>query len=85
MRVQCCEFDTCSLRRIHHEQPDTPRGVRYFEIPDDASGPFFCSLTCAMYAGFMSVKYEDDTVGIGPFTAKYPDWKTRWREGAENA
>jgi len=50
----------CAARRIHFERPDEPRGKQYVEVPEshDELMPAFCSWECAMYAGFMTMKYD---------------------------
>ena len=60
MKKLPCKYEGCKDRRVHHEYPDTPRGVQYVEVPDDRTekDPVFCSMTCAIMDGWMSVKYE---------------------------
>jgi len=62
MKRPCC-FERCGERRIHHERPHEPRGTQYFEVPDDypIDKPVYCSLTCAISAGAISLKYEGPT------------------------
>ncbi len=45
-KKQQCNGPHCTSRRVHHERPDTPRGVQYVEVPEDYSGPAFCSISC---------------------------------------
>lgn len=52
MRRLLCAGVGCAERRRHHEDPDTPRGPQYVDVPDDFEGErAFCSLTCAATAG----------------------------------
>ena len=53
-----CAYKECGLRRRHWCDPDTPRGTRLVEVPDDFddSKSAFCSLTCAISAGHYSLK-----------------------------
>lgn len=75
--IQCCDFDHCSLRRIHHERPDESRGLRTIEVDEGYNEPWFCSMTCAIMAGFQSVRFEDTTVGLEAFERIYPNWRQR--------
>jgi hypothetical protein len=60
-----CAYDGCAQRRAHHERPDEARGVQYVEVPDDhpADREAFCSLTCAMLAGRLSVRAPAEAKG----------------------
>lgn len=73
----CCEFDSCSSRRVHHDNPDTPRGPQILTVEDDRDTPVFCSMTCAMLAGMMSVRIDSDC-GIEKYEKKYPLWRELW-------
>lgn len=73
--IQCCEFRSCSERRIHHERPDESRGIQTKEVDRGYNEPWFCSFTCAILAGFMSVRFEDTTVGLEAFEKIYPNWR----------
>ncbi len=55
-----CSYSNCGGRRIHHEMPDEPRGTQMVEVPDDhpIDKPAYCSITCAVSAGAMSLKAE---------------------------
>lgn len=44
-----CDGPHCADRRIHHERPDTPRGVQQVRVPQDYTGTAFCSIECSMY------------------------------------
>jgi len=58
-KLPCC-YPDCGDRRIHHDCQDVPRGHQSVEVhldaPEDA--PVFCSLTCAISDGYMSLAYE---------------------------
>jgi hypothetical protein len=49
MKVVTCESTSCPKRRRHHDEPYRPRGLQKFEVPDDAVGPFYCSIECSVY------------------------------------
>ncbi len=44
-----CSGPNCGERRVHHEQPDTPRGTQMVEVPTTYHGPVFCSMECKAY------------------------------------
>lgn len=46
-----CSGPYCPQRRIHYEDPFTPRGPQFIEVPDDYEGKAYCSIECAMYDG----------------------------------
>jgi hypothetical protein len=48
VRVKC-DGPGCANKRIHFEQPDTPRGIQYVSVPTNYHGPVFCSMECHMY------------------------------------
>lgn len=45
-----CQYKNCGDRRVHWMMPDTPRGT----VKTD--GYAFCSMTCALMSGFLSMK-----------------------------
>lgn len=52
-----CSNDSCSNRRIHHEQQDVMRPHRMVDVEDDY--PYlvaFCSITCACISGYYNVR-----------------------------
>lgn len=49
MKTVTCESTSCPNRRKHHEEPNIPRGIQAFQVPDDATGPFYCSIECSVY------------------------------------
>ena len=57
-RVECSNSPYCEQRRIHFEQPDTPRGKQYIEVEDDYEKPAYCSLTCAIEHGAIRIRKE---------------------------
>ena len=53
-----CSYEKCWGRRIHHERQDTPRGVQLVEVNDIYEGAAYCSFTCAIMDGAMSLRKE---------------------------
>lgn len=51
-----CSNPVCENRRPHHESEEDTRPHRMVEVPDDYTGKSFCSLSCAILAGYYSVK-----------------------------
>ncbi len=53
-----CDYIDCGDRRAHHEMPDTTRGTRLVDVPDDypAEKRVYCSITCACMAGAYNVR-----------------------------
>jgi len=55
-----CSGPHCAERRIHHERPDTPRGIQSVRVPQNYVGPAFCSIECRMYwQGQQRMEKED--------------------------
>jgi len=58
-KLPCC-YPECGNRRVHWERQDEPRGTQSVDVdidtPDDA--PVFCSFTCAISDGWMSLAFE---------------------------
>lgn len=54
-----CAYPECRLRRVHHERPDEPRGPQYVEVAWNYEGKAYCSMTCAIMDGSMSLRYEE--------------------------
>jgi len=84
MKKVICPANSCQGRRVHHEQPDIPRGPQYIEVPDDCPDnmPVFCSMTCALEFGYITLKYSTDycpyclTAGIKvTHSDKYKCWR----------
>lgn len=56
-----CAAPKCAERRVHHEQPDTPRGPQCVRVRANYIGPAFCSITCKMYyEGMMKEKGNEE-------------------------
>jgi len=55
-----CRYPECGNRRVHHERPDTMRGQQMVDVLDRTpeAEAVFCSLTCAIMDGWLSVKYS---------------------------
>lgn len=58
MKQVPCAYSACGDRRIHHEDPDTPRGTQLVKVPDGHRGPAFCSITCSMLAERFTIRYR---------------------------
>lgn len=55
-----CSGPGCAERRIHWEEPNTPRGVQYVEVPDGFEGSkAYCSITCAVLDGAVKVNSDE--------------------------
>jgi len=50
-----CSCGGCS-KVENWTRPDTPRGVQMVEVPDYHTGPAYCSITCAVLDGAMTLK-----------------------------
>ena len=62
MKKVPCNSGHCKDYRAHHERQDEPRGIVLVEVPDDYEYKYgekeaYCSLTCALIAGWISIKY----------------------------
>ena len=55
-----CSYKDCDQRRIHFSIPDETRSHRMVEVKDDHEGDAYCSLTCAILNGKMSVKNKEN-------------------------
>lgn len=49
MKTLPCDGPRCATVRIHHERPDTDRGIQMCEVRSNHTGPVFCSLNCYFY------------------------------------
>lgn len=49
-----CGNKNCRQRRIHFAEQEINRNHQLVEVEDDYEGKAFCSLTCAMLAGYFS-------------------------------
>ena len=61
MKYVPCKYEKCRNRRVHYERQDTPRGVQMVEVQDDHDGPAYCSFTCAIMDGAMSVRADGNS------------------------
>ena len=61
MKKILCKYSECGDRRVHYEHPDVPRGTVRFEVPDDVQFGY-CSHTCALMDGYMSLRTKDGIV-----------------------
>ena len=59
MKKLPCSYKNCGDRRRHWCDPDTPRGQQMVSVEDDYTGPVYCSITCAVMAGAITLKPED--------------------------
>ena len=59
MKKIVCQAPGCQSRRKHWSDPDSSRGPQMVEVPDDwpSGRPAFCSMTCALLAGYMTLEY----------------------------
>ena len=53
-----CSWAQCHLQLSHWMWPNTPRGVQWVTVPDGYVGKAYCSFTCALLAGAMSIRQE---------------------------
>jgi hypothetical protein len=44
-----CDGPGCENKRMHHEQPDVPRGIQMVSVSTKYHGPVFCSIECHSY------------------------------------
>ena len=51
-----CSYENCNQRRLHYTLQDQNRPRQMIEVDDDFEGDWYCSLTCMMLAGKMSVR-----------------------------
>ena len=62
MKKLPCSSPDCKYRRKHWCSPDEDRGIIYVEVADDYEGPAYCSLTCALMDGAMTLKPDKKDV-----------------------
>jgi hypothetical protein len=55
MKKVPCSNTSCNQRRVHWSIPDEMRETVLCEVADDYNGKTFCSITCAIIAGYFSV------------------------------
>lgn len=59
MKKVPCSYKDCGMRRSHFTLPDEPRGTQMVSVSDEYDGgEVFCSFTCAIMAGKMSVRQD---------------------------
>lgn len=51
-----CSYSQCAQRRLHFTTPDQDRSHQMVEVDDSCKGKVYCSFTCAILDGSMSVK-----------------------------
>jgi hypothetical protein len=49
-----CKYEKCGGRRVHWQDPETPRGRVMLKVDDDVEFQY-CSVNCACYDGAFSV------------------------------
>lgn len=59
MKKVQCSYKDCNQRRSHFTMQDEYRSHQLVEVEDDYEGDSYCSLTCAMLAGKMSVRQHN--------------------------
>lgn len=55
-----CSYDKCSDRRAHWCAPHINRPHQMIEVPDDHTGPMYCSFECAAYAGAFKMNNREE-------------------------
>jgi hypothetical protein len=58
MKTIPCSYKDCNQRRIHFTNQDENRPHQMIEVESDYEGDAYCSFTCAILDGKMSVKNE---------------------------
>jgi len=56
MKTISCSYENCNQRRLHYTLQDQNRPRQMIEVDDDFEGDCYCSLTCMMLDGKMSVR-----------------------------
>lgn len=54
-----CAYARCGERRVHFERPYEPRGTQMIKVPADFASDAFCSITCAVLAGKISLRQKN--------------------------
>lgn len=60
MKKVPCAYSGCGDRRVHFTLPDIERGQQTVEVEDDFLSETYCSLTCMILAGKLSVRSEKE-------------------------
>lgn len=50
-----CNYEGCNKRRKHYTIQDEDRPTQMVEVNDDYESPAYCSITCAIMDGKMTV------------------------------
>ena len=58
MKKVPCSYKDCNKRRLHFTMPDDYRPTQMVEVDDNHEGDAYCSFTCAIMDGKMSVRYD---------------------------
>ena len=60
-----CSYKHCDQRRIHFTIQDENRPRQMVEVDDDFEGDAYCSLTCTILDGKMTVKNQEGSITKG--------------------
>ena len=60
MKKVPCPYKGCYQRRPHYTLQDEERGTQMVEVSDDFEGDAYCSLTCMILDGKMSVRNQEE-------------------------
>lgn len=55
-----CSYRHCDQRRLHFAIQDENRPRQMVEVDDDFEGDAYCSLTCAILDGKMTVRNQEE-------------------------
>ena len=55
-----CSYKHCDQRRIHFTIQDESRPRQMVEVDDDHEGDAYCSLTCAILDGKMTLRNQEE-------------------------
>ena len=55
-----CSYKHCDQRRIHFTIQDENRPRQMVEVDDDFEGDAYCSLTCMILDGKMTVRNQEE-------------------------
>ena len=55
-----CSYKHCDQRRIHFAIQDESRPRQMVEVDDDHEGDAYCSLTCAILDGKMTLRNQEE-------------------------
>ena len=57
-----CSYKDCGARRIHWEEPNTPRGTQHIDVAVDYEGLAYCSMDCAILDGHLKINNNEKAV-----------------------